>query len=341
MKNIAIFCFLLLIRPGISSGQHTKADRAAFFKDEIVMEMKLTTDFKRLLNSTKINDFQPATVSCKLGDSTVTEEIRLCARGEYRRKNCYIPSILLDFKNTSSPSLSWLGKLKLVSGCGPSSYNEQLLMKEFLIYKIYNLITEKSFRVHLLKISYDDTKNKIRSFTQYAYVIEDGNDMAKRNKCVELKKTVIRNGATDRDQMTIVALFQYMIGNTDWSLSNNHNIRLMRLKKDSLSLPYPVPFDFDYSGLVDANYAIPAEQLGTTSVTERVYRGYTRTMEELETALDIFRQKKDSIYTLIKEFKPLESTGEKAIIPYLNEFYRMIENKSWVKRDFIDNARIR
>ncbi|MCW3120449.1 MAG: hypothetical protein JWM28_4531 [Chitinophagaceae bacterium] len=339
MKTLAFICLLLFIRPDMSLGQPGKADSLDFFRDETVVEMKLSTDFKKLRASNKINDYQPATVSCLIKDSTTTETIRLCARGQYRRKNCYIPTILLDFKNTSSPKLSWLGKLKLVSGCATSSYNEQLLLKEWLVYKIYNLITDKSFRVRLLKITYDDPKKKIKTFTQYAFVMEDAKDVAKRNKCREFKKTKIKTENTDRQQMTIVALFQYMIGNTDWTVPGGHNIRLIQLKKDSLSRPFVIPYDFDYSGLVDANYAIPAEALGTTSVTERVYRGFPRTMGELEIALDIFRQQEDSIYSLIKNFKALDPYHQKAMITYLYEFYSLIKIKNMVKLTFIDGAR--
>ena len=340
MKKLALFFLLFFTKPGISLGQQGVADSLNFFSDEKTIEIRLSTDYRKLMNSNKIDDYQLAIVTCRFADSTtITEDIRLCARGQYRRKNCYIPSIMLDFKNPSSPKLSWLGKLKLVSGCGTSTYNEQLLLKEYLIYKIYNLITNKSFRVRLLKITYDDIKKRTKLFTQYAFVIEDGKDVAKRNKCREIKKLKIKTESTDRQQMTMVSLFQYMIGNTDWAVSNGHNVRLIQLKKDSLSRPFVIPYDFDYSGLVDANYAIPAEEIGTTSVTERVYRGFPRAMEELETALDIFRQQKDSIYSLIKNFKALEPNKQKTMISYLDDFYSLIENKNMVKHDFIDNAR--
>ncbi|MES1221022.1 MAG: hypothetical protein ABUT20_36315, partial [Bacteroidota bacterium] len=313
MKKLALFFLLLTIKPDVSFSQKNKADTLDFFKDESAIEMSLTTDFKKLKASSKIDDFQPATVSCRLTDSIITEEIRLCARGQFRRENCYIPSILLDFKNPSSPKLSWLGKLKLVSGCGSSSYNEQLLLKEYLTYKIYNLLTEKSFRVRLLKITYNDLKKRMKSFTQYAFVIEDEKDVAKRNKCRPLKKIKINTEATNRAQMTLVAIFQYMIGNTDWAVPNGHNIRLIQTKKDSLSKPFVIPYDFDYAGIVDANYAIPDEALGTKSVTERVYRGFQRTMPELQTTLDIFRKQKDSIYKIVTDFKALEPRNQEAM----------------------------
>jgi hypothetical protein len=341
MKKLAFSWILLCIGTCFSSlAQQGRKDSIDFFRDDSAISFRLTTDYRKLRASTKINEFQPATVTGRFADTTlVSEEIRLCARGQYRRENCYIPSILLDFKNSTSPKLSWLGKLKLVSACANASYNEQLLLKEFLVYKMYNLITSKSFRVRLLKITYDDTKNRIKLFTQYAFLIEDEKDVAKRNKCRPYKIKRISTENTNRDQMTLVSIFQYMIGNTDWAVGNSHNIRLIQLKKDSLSRPFAIPYDFDYCGLVDANYAIPDEALGTASVTERVYRGYVRSVEELHTALAIFRQQKDSIYRLINDFSLLESRNREKMIAYLDDFYHMIDLDREVKSVFIDNAR--
>jgi len=139
--------------------------------------------------------------------------------------------------------------------------------------------------------------------------------------------------------MTLVSIFQYMIGNTDWSVTVNHNIRLIRTKGDSVSRPYPVPYDFDYAGLVNAGYAIPAEQLGTQSVKERVYRGYPRNIAELNTIMEVFKERKEKIYSLIKNFDLLSSGNKKEMINYLDEFYSAIKSDSDLKQLFIDNAR--
>ncbi len=129
-----------------------------------------------------------------------------------------------------------------------------------------------SFRVRLLHITYKDNKQKAKSYSQYAFLIEDANDMAERNNCKEFKKAPFSQGPPNRLQMTLVDVFEYMIGNTDWSLANYHNIKLMVPKADSLTRPFVVPYDFDFTGVVDAAYAIPDGQFGNTTVKERVYR---------------------------------------------------------------------
>ena len=319
----------------------SRVNTTHFFQEDKLVSMVLSTDLKKLISEKKIETYQPATVTCRFPDSSViSEPIRLSARGEFRRTECFVPSIKLDFKNESSPQLSPLHKLKLVVGCGARADDERLLLKEFLIYKIYNLLTDKSFRVRLLHINYQDTREKIKSYSQYGFLIEDVDKMAKRNNCYEVEKLVFRSERTDRDQMTLIAIFQYMIGNTDWSIPNYHNVKLLRPVGDSVSLPYTVPYDFDFAGLVNAHYAIPSPELSITSVTERLYRGFPRRMEELQQTLNIFREKREAIKNLVMNFELLNLRNRKEMMDYLDDFYKTIESTSLVKKVFIDDARI-
>jgi len=143
---------------------------------------------------------------------------------------------------------------------------------------------------------------------------------------------------TDRKQMTMVAIFEYMIGNTDWGVSANHNTVLMQLAKDSTAKPFVVPYDFDYSGLVNADYAVPSERLDIENVRQRLYRGYPRTLDEVNDALSIFKQQKENIYLLINKFELLTPKNRQEIIDYLDDFYKTISNENQVKYTFIDQA---
>jgi hypothetical protein len=103
--------------------------------------------------------------------------------------------------------------------------------------------------------------------------------------------------------------------------------------------PYAVAYDFDYAGLVDASYAVPNEIIGTDNVRERVYRGFPRSMEEIQMVLDIYRAKKESIISYVKNFSLLSERTKKGMVNYLEDFFKMIQNKSEVQTAFIDNAR--
>jgi hypothetical protein len=225
-----------------------------------------------------------------------------------------------------------------------SNSDDQNLLKEYLIYKIYNLITDKSFRVRLLDLSYRDSSGLKKTVTQHAFLLEDVKELAKRNNCTDwtdLDSKKFNSETTDRRQMTIVAIFEYMIGNTDWSVPANHNVKIIHSKNDSLSRPYVVPYDFDFSGFVNTNYSFPDERLGIETVRERLYRGFPRTMEELNIAIDIFNKQKTNIYALIDNFNLLTQFTKKDVKLYLDDFYKTINDPAVVKDVFITNARTR
>ncbi len=324
----------------LSVNGQEKIDSAKFFSDESIIEMTLTTDIRKMQTEKGEEVYQPASIVCRFPDSTViNEEIQVAPRGHFRRQFCNIPPIMMNFRTSGSPRLSSLGKLKLVIGCGTNGNDEQLVLKEFLAYKIYNKLEQKSFRVRLLKVNYVDSRGKNKPFSQYAFLLEDDNDMAERNNCIKKPKAQYAMESTNRELMTKVAVFEYLISNGDWSVPNNHNIRLIYNKENQYDLPYAVPYDFDHSGFVNASYATPNELLGTETVTERVYRGFPRTMDELQKTFDVFRSKKNDIMQLISGFSLLNSRNKKELATYVEEFYKVIEDRRKVQSIFIDNAR--
>lgn len=331
---------LLILQQSTVFPQFASLNRQAFFLDDNTIEVALTTDIKKLRTEKKTPTYQPATITMKFSDTlSITEDIRIEPRGEYRRRNCDLASLMMNFKNASSPKLSPLKKLKFVGGCKNSSSYEELLLKEYLIYKIQNMLSPMSFRVRLLHITLNDSKNKVKSFTQYAFLLEDMTDMASRNNCVEYKNNNFYTEDTNREQMTFVNLFQYMIGNTDWSVPKLHNMKLMKPKNDSTAKPYAVPYDYDYSGLVNADYAVPAAGLDIESVSQRNYRGFPRGYDELQKTIAIFNEKKESIMYYIDHFELCSTKCRKLMIKYLEDFYDTINNQKKVESIFIANAR--
>lgn len=342
MKKLIRSAVLAACLLPLASSAQNKIDSIRFFTDESVVDMTLTTDIRKMQGEKGEDVYQPASLVCRFADSTVIrEDIRVAPRGHFRRQYCNIPPIMMNFRNASSPTLAPLGKLKLVIGCGTNGNDEQLLLKEYLAYKIYNLLEDKSFRVRLVRMNYVDTRGKFKPFSQYAFLIEDDSDMAARNNCVKKPKAAYAMESTNRELMTKVAVFEYMISNGDWSVPNNHNIRLIYNKDNQFELPYAVPYDFDHSGFVNASYATPNELLGTETVTQRVYRGFPRTMEELQAVFDVFRAKKPAIMKLVADFSLLNSRNRKEITAYLEEFYEIINDSRRAKSIFIDNARTR
>ena len=338
LRSLLLF-FVLMISGLFVSAQHAPINRKQFFLNDSVINVQFTTDIRKLRTDKKKPVWLPAHIVMQFPDSSVIDEnINVEPRGIYRKDNCDIASLMLDFKTTTAPLLSNLKKLKLVGGCRDNYQSEQLLLKEYLVYKIYNILSPLSFRVRLLHITYNDVNRKMSPYTQYAFLIEDIKDLTERNKCKEVKNKTYGTEATNRTQITFVSIFQYMIANTDWAVPNYHNIKLLVPLSDTSARPYVVPYDFDYCGIVNAYYAVPEEELGIQKVTDRYYQGFPRTMEELGSIISIFKEKEDEIMKCVNDFDLLKPNVRKDIAGYIDQFYDIIKDNSSVKYNFIDKA---
>ncbi len=126
-----------------------------------------------------------------------------------------------------------------------------------------------------------------------------------------------------------------MIGNTDVSLLKLHNIILVR---DSSGIVYPVPYDFDYSGVVNARYAVPAQALNLATVRERLYRGPCLTQDNLTPILTRLGGMRENIMSLYDSLPALDSGYRKDAKGYLEGFFKIIDKPGDVKRAFIDGC---
>lgn len=267
--------------------------------------------------------------------------IRLKARGNFRRKRkiCSFPPIKFDFpKNTNQPMFfNQLGRLKFVTHCRNKEKYVQNIMVEYLIYKWYMLFTDESYRVRLAKVTWQDTSGKKEQFTQWGFFIENTKQMAKRLKGRVINIPNVHQEKTQYKKIARLAIFQYMIGNTDWGVSSLHNIRLLIC--DPYKPPVAVPYDFDWSGVIDAPYAKPLPEFETHDVKERVYRGFARNMEELNALCDGFFKKKTDMYEAVSAMELLTPRKKKEVIKYLDSFFQTINNKRKIRSEFILQCR--
>jgi hypothetical protein len=78
-----------------------------------------------------------------------------------------------------------------------------------------------------------------------------------------------------------------------------------------------VPFDFDFSGLVDAEYATVAPELGTRSVRQRVFRGICDPSTDWDAAFAHFAARRDDVLELADEIQGLEPKHRDRAVDYL------------------------
>jgi hypothetical protein len=343
MKSLHTLLFVLVFGLNLPAQDAVKKiDPVVFFQQESPLNVTIHVDMKKMLrNKMKEGAMFPAVVTIQWPDSSqVSEPVKLETRGHYRKESCFIPPLKIHFKNAGAPTFSPLGALKLVNVCniGNKSHHAYLL-KEYLVYKLYNVITDKSYRVRLLHIQFADSSSMLKINSGYGFLMEDTKDLAERNDCVERKRNIEHTEATNRQQMTRVALFEYMIGNLDWSVPMRHNIKLIVSKSDTNNIPFAVPYDFDHSGLVHTDYALPPTNIGVSSVTERVYRGFERTMQELQLVADEFLGKKQEMLQLINGFDLLPVLHREEMVSFLNDFFKVLSKPGTIRTEFIENAR--
>lgn len=314
------------------------------FQSEVLLNIRLEADFKSIFSNTDDSTYFPATVTIP-GDSGQSETIaiQVRSRGNTRREKdvCLFAPLRLKFPKKESKNTVFEGQknLKLVTHCNKSDLAEQNTITEYLIYKAFNVLTDSSFKVRPVIINYVYAGNKKDSVQKFAFFIEPDRDLAERLQCIEIESEKIHPNRLHSFHTCLMDMFQYMIGNTDYSAYELHNIVLV---VDSLrrAPPLAIPYDFDWSGLVSANYAVPNPRLHTKSVRERVYRGFIKQPEIVYHTIQIFLNKKEEIYQLFQNCELLKKSKRKQVLQYLDKFYEIINNDQMIKTEFIDNARV-
>lgn len=283
----------------------------------------------------------PATLKYLRGSDTVTLDVQVSTRGNFRRKaeNCTSPPLRINFKRKQVKGTLFeeINKIKLVTQCRRNSLAyEQYVLEEYLIYRVYNIITDTSFRVRLAQITYIDQGRKDKTWQSYAFFVEPDGDFENRLDLMESKMKYLMQDSTQLHHISRLAIFQYFIGNTDWAVTTLHNVKLFAT--DILQAPYVIPYDFDWAGVISAGYAKPQPSLGLEKVSDRLFRGQCRTMEQFKENFEFFESKKTEIYALYQNFEPLRNRQRKDALSYYNKFYEIINNDGIIQMEFIDNC---
>lgn len=273
--------------------------------------------------------------------------LKIRTRGFYRLREdvCRFPPLRLNFARKAVEDTPFAGqdKLKLVTHCRRYSIYQQYVLEEYLLYRTFNLLTERSFRVRLARITYVDTSRADDRETRYAFLIEDAAALASRVGAEPLEVRQIEREAFDPEALGLVEVFQYMIGNTDWSTfagepgeSCCHNMKLFRLGGGSA---VPVPYDFDLSGAIHTRYATPNPKLGIRSVRTRLYRGTCKPESVLQRSLARFNARREAIYALYRSQGGLDPRRLEKALDYYDEFYATINDPRKVQRWFVEPCR--
>lgn len=313
--------------------------RTGFFADPAAAPLEVTiTANMRQLRSDKMDDapWRQATLAYAGADGqAVTVPARVRTRGNWRLKNCQLPPLRLNFnRQARGTAFDGVDRPKLVNPCHLNDDGDRWVLQEFQLYRAYNALTDHSPRARLLRVTYVDSASARPVTTRWAFLLEEDDSLAARLGA----QVVEQRGATaehlDPDAMVRVSVFQYLIGNTDWSINYLHNIILLGTGASYV----PVAYDFDHAGAVNTRYARPPETLALRRVRDRMYRGYCAPADAYARVFAEFQARREPIYAVYRDSLGalLPPNVVRSTLEYFDEFYATIGDPGQAKRRIVD-----
>lgn len=329
LNHLLIFVFLLIVSAAV--GQTPD-----IFDSDEVLAIQISGSVRELFKDRKDESpYRPFKLTYTSSDSNrISIPIQIKTRGHFRKafENCTYPPLMLNFsksKSSINSIFSFQDKLKLVVPCR----EEKFVVREYLVYKVSNVVSPKSFKARLVRITFEDTVKGKKMEQLFGILLEEENRMAAPNEAKIVEGKMVRPERTQVNDFQTMAVFQYLIGNTDWSVQYYQNIKLIATGPDDI--PSTVPYDFDHAGIVDAPYAFPEPALLLSSTRERRYRGYCLTdLISLDKTFSLFNDLKNQIYELYTTSSLLETSYKKSTIRFLDEFYKTINDPKAIKDAF-------
>lgn len=327
----------LLSAPAPSAAQ-------GLFRDTKPLLVTITTDLRAVIRDRDSTKFapHPATLTYRTDSAAAPRSfpVTLRARGHFRRqaRNCSFPPLKLQFNRSDAQGTLFQGndELKITTNCRPGNAEyEQYILGEYALYRHYQLVSPKHFRTRLARITYHDSTNASPDVVSWAFFVEEDKEVAKRfgTKIDESHGAMFRD--LEPTQLAITSLYEYMVANTDVSISALHNISLLR---DSTGAIFPVAFDFDWSGAVNARYSFPDARLGIRSTTQRLYRGPCLDASAWAPVLAKFTAARPAVEALYDSIPGFDPRRARTTRDFLGEFFREISDPKLAQRRLTDTC---
>ncbi len=314
------------------------------FEEVSTLKLAIEAPFSRLIiDRVGESTYHPGTV--RYTDDTGREimlpvEIRTRGKTRRRKETCAFPPMRLRFAEGDVSESIFAGQraIKLVTHCRDTDSYDQLVLQEYLAYRIYNVLTEYSHGVRLAEITYMHTGGA-HVATRLGIFLERWEAVADRNEVIAAKV----DGGVNIDMLNPaaanrVAVFQYLIGNEDWSIlwpeskeDCCHNSKPLYSPEGFV---IPLPYDFDFAGIVDAPYALA--KAPNREVRNRRYGGLCQPQSSgLDETLATFREHRQAIYALYRDQLEMRERPRASTLRYLDRFYAVINDPQQVERRMI------
>lgn len=338
VRRAAATALVATLVAGHAAGQEgTTVSPSSVFGSDVPLTMTIRTDLRALLRDRGEDrkDHDGIARLARADGGVDSAAIELRTRGIFRRRPsvCGFPPLRISVGRRAGAGTPFEGerRIKLVTHCRNTDQYEQYVLQEYLIYRAYALLTDLSLRTRLARITYEDAAGREKPVTRYGILIEDERRLAERHRLRVVEDTGTPIARLDPPRTVFMAVFQYFIGNTDWSIRALHNIVLL---SDSAGRLMPVPYDFDWAGVIATRYAQPDTALPIKSVKERLYAGYCGPPEDFDPIFARFREQRAAIEALY-DLEPLERGEREQARRYYAEFFRLIDDRQRVRREML------
>lgn len=329
MKPFYIFFLLFLSTCSLYSQKPKK-----LFRSDSLLELTITLPLKDVINNRTERQQYDSELSFTSDDGTIINHpIKVKVRGKTRanKQICTFPPLELQFNKKDVETTIFKGqkKIKLVAHCQGDKSFEEYVKREYLIYKIYQLVSPYSFNVRLCRITYIDSNKPKKGNIHYGFLIESIKDVAKRNDMTVFKGKIRNQETLNKESLDKLVFFQYLIGNLDWSITERHNMKL--IIGDKGALPVAVPYDFDYSGLVNTPYALPPEELNLPDVRTRLFRGFCR-RDNYEETINFYKGIENDLRDEVSNLSVLNGKSVSSVNKYMDGFFEILNSEKNVDK---------
>jgi len=283
----------------------------------------------------------------KRGEQTERLSVKIRARGNYRREVCDRPPLQLNFKKKEVTGTLMAGqdKLKMVSPCDRGGKYEQLVYLEYLVYQLFALYSDYHFRTRLVEVAYVDSGSEGSRWSSHNFLIEDVDHMAARYGLEELEVTHTMRVQMDLAQTALIEVFQFMIGNVDYSTLKApsgedccHNTKLLAVK-DAEQGFIPVAYDFDSAGIINAPYATVPANVPIRRITTRYFLGWCKQESRYRDAVARINERREEALALFEESPLLEAIYRKRALKYLRNSYDQLNDEDSFQRNILGKCR--
>ncbi len=331
LQTNRFFLFIGLILGSIQVNAQTTLSLFDHLQEQEVIKIELRANIEDFLSNRRNADYIPAVfIYTDQQGSRKSLDTKIRVRGNYRRIKCDLPPIKLNFDKDELAAMgfSTIDKYKMVTHCLDDNQGDDIVLREHLIYQLHNLVTPYSFRTQLVEVTYHDTGSGDRS-THYGIIIENEEEMAQRLGGSVCDNCYGADRKFDVENMLQTSVFQYMIGNMDWSIFKQKNTKI--LNAGASDVFQVVTYDFDFSALVNAPYYAPQQELGLVG-RERYYMGLACTEDQMMDCLDHFKSLESPIISTINEHPRLSKSSKMDIRRYIGTFFAKIQQPSGHKK---------